>query len=430
MRGQGLVSASARARRPTRSDGLIAVVHSGGVRLSSDVPVKPPRRVVVLGATGSIGSSTLKVVARHVDRFRIAALTAGRQAEALDRLAACWDPDYVVLADGADRPQGDQWNGQWRYGRDEVKRAAADPSIPIVVNALVGFAGLESTLAALEAGKRLALANKESLVVGGELVLEAAAAGGGELLPVDSEHSAILQCLGDRPTAEVSRVILTASGGPFRDWPADRFAAIRPEDALAHPTWSMGDKISVDSATLANKALEVIEAHLLFGLDFDRIDVVVHPASIVHSMVEFRDGSTVSQLGYPTMEVPILFALSAPERLSNEFRAFDPVGASPLEFERLRREDFPMFELGVAAGRSGGTAPAVYNAANEVAVRAFLSGRLSFSGIPKLVEMALSTMPATPVESLEHLVSVDAEARSRSIESVGTQPATGGEKTP
>ncbi len=406
------------------------MVHTGGVRLSSGIPVTDPRRVVVLGATGSIGSSTLNVIARHAERFRIAALTAGRRADALNRLAARWNPDYVVLADGADRLDADPWAGEWRYGRDEVKLAAGDPSIPIVVNALVGFAGLESTLAALEAGKRLALANKESLVVGGELVLEAATVGGGELFPVDSEHSAILQCLGSRPTAEVNRVILTASGGPFRDWPADRFATIRPQDALAHPTWSMGHKISVDSATLANKALEVIEAHLLFGLDYDQIDVVVHPASIVHSMVEFRDGSTVSQLGYPTMEVPILFALSAPERLSNEFRSFDPVGASPLEFERLRREDFPMFELGIAAGRSGGTAPAVYNAANEVAVQAFLEGRLDFPGIARLVEKALSSMPATPVESLEHLVSVDAEVRSRCIETVGTQPATRGEKTP
>ena len=388
------------------------------------------RNVAVLGATGSIGGSTLKVVARHPDRFRVAALTAGRKAEALDRLAVHWNPDYVVLADRSDPPAGRLWHGEWRYGSESMRWAAADPATPIVVNALVGFAGLESTIAALGAGKRLALANKESLVVGGSLVLEAAAAGGGELLPVDSEHSAILQCLGDRPTAEVHRVILTASGGPFREWPVARFASIRPEDALAHPTWSMGDKITVDSATLANKALEVIEAHLLFGLDFDQIGVVVHPASIVHSMVEFRDGSTVSQLGHPTMEVPILYALTAPERLPNEFRSFDPVGSGPLEFEELRREDFPMFEIGVTAGRSGGTAPAVYNAANEVAVRAFLDGQIGFTGIPALVEAVLSTIPPTPVESLEHLVAVDEEARSRSREIVGTPPATRGDRIP
>ncbi len=381
------------------------------------------RGVAVLGATGSIGSSTLNVISRHPDRFRVAALTAGRSAGALDRLAVQWAPDYVVLAGSADGPADPVWPGEWRYGSEAMRQAAADPAIPIVVNALVGFAGLESTLAALAAGKRLALANKESLVVGGDLVTRAAAAGGGEIIPVDSEHSAILQCLGGRPTAEVHRVILTASGGPFREWPASRFGDIRPEDALAHPTWSMGDKITVDSATLANKALEVIEAHLLFGIDFDRIEVVVHPASIVHSLVEFHDGSTVSQIGYPTMETPILYALSAPERLSDDFRSFDPVEAGPLEFERLRHEDFPMFDLGVAAGRSGGTAPAVYNAANEVAVRAFLDGRVDFTGIPALVEHVLSAMPRTPVDSLDHLVSVDAEARVRSRERLGTKAA-------
>jgi 1-deoxy-D-xylulose-5-phosphate reductoisomerase len=392
--------------------------------------VSEARGVAVLGATGSIGASTLKVVGRHPDRFRVTSLTAGRRAADLGRLATLWNPDYVVLAEPSDGSMGEGWGGEWRYGSEAMKEAAADPGAPIVVNALVGFAGLESTLVALEAGKRLALANKESLVAGGDLVLDAVSAGGGELLPVDSEHSAIRQCLGDRPTAEVNRVILTASGGPFRDWPAERFGSISPEDALAHPTWSMGEKITIDSATLANKALEVIEAHLLFGLDFDRIEVVVHPASIVHSMVEFRDGSTVSQLGHPTMEVPILYALSAPERLENEFRPFDPVESGPLEFEALRHEDFPMFDIGVAAGRAGGTAPAVYNAANEVAVLAFLEGRLTFNGIPSLVESVLSTVRVSRVESVEHLVSIDAEARSRAMEWIGTQPPTRGERFP
>ncbi len=362
------------------------------------------RGVAVLGATGSIGASTLKVVGRHPDRFRVTSLTAGRRAADLGRLATLWNPDYVVLAEPSDGSMGEGWGGEWRYGSEAMKEAAADPGAPIVVNALVG--------------------------AGGDLVLDAVSAGGGELLPVDSEHSAIRQCLGDRPTAEVNRVILTASGGPFRDWPAERFGSISPEDALAHPTWSMGEKITIDSATLANKALEVIEAHLLFGLDFDRIEVVVHPASIVHSMVEFRDGSTVSQLGHPTMEVPILYALSAPERLENEFRPFDPVESGPLEFEALRHEDFPMFDIGVAAGRAGGTAPAVYNAANEVAVLAFLEGRLTFNGIPSLVESVLSTVRVSRVESVEHLVSIDAEARSRAMEWIGTQPPTRGERFP
>ncbi len=386
-----------------------------------------PRGVALLGATGSIGASALTVMGRHPDRFRVSSLAAGRRAAELDALAARWDPDYVVLAAPSDGDFAPAWAGEWKYGEDGLVAAAADPAAPIVVNALVGFVGLSSTLAALEAGKRLALANKESLVAGGELVLGALKAGGGELLPVDSEHSAILQCLGGRPTSEIHRITLTASGGPFREWPAERFDAICPEDALAHPTWSMGHKISIDSATLANKALEVIEAHLLFGLDYDLIDVVVHPASIVHSLVEFRDGSTVSQLGHPTMEIPILYALSAPERLDNAFRPFDPAETGSLEFERLRHEDFPMFDIGIAAGRAGGTAPAVYNAANEIAVHAFLEGRITFPGIPAVVERVLREMDVSPVESLEHLVSVDGEARARARAAVGTPAAAGGE---
>lgn len=367
--------------------------------------------MVVLGATGSIGRSTLSVLRRNRRRFRIVALAAGRRAEELDRLAVETDPDYVVL--GSPPPDGfvPTWSGDWRFGMEAIAQAAAAPEAEIVVNALVGFAGLESTIAALRSGKRLALANKESLVVGGSLVLSAWHAGGGELLPVDSEHSAILQCLQGRPAQEVGRIILTASGGPFRTVPANDFPGIRPEDALDHPTWSMGDKITVDSATLANKALEVIEAHLLFGVDYDCIEVVVHPASIVHSMVEFRDGSTMAQLGYPTMEVPILYALTAPERLDNVFEPFDPVAAGPLEFEPLRGSDFPMFGLGVDAGRKGGTLPAVYNAANEIAVRAFLEGRLDFPGIPRVVEDVLGRSAPGRVERLADLLEADRIAR-------------------
>jgi 1-deoxy-D-xylulose-5-phosphate reductoisomerase len=372
--------------------------------------------VTLLGATGSIGRSTLRVVARHPDRFRIVALTAARRAESLDALALDVDPDFVVLARGQSTEFEPRWTGEWRYGPEHLAAAAAGVESGIVVNALVGYAGLESTLAALRSGRRLALANKESLVAGGELVLEAWRAGGGELVPVDSEHSAIHQCLVGRPTEEVSRLILTASGGPFRSLPADRFASIKPEDALAHPTWSMGDKITVDSATLANKALEVIEAHLLLGVPYDRIDVVVHPPSIVHSFVEFRDGSTIAQMGHPSMEVPILYALAAPERLPNEFRSFDPIADGPLEFEPVREAEFPMFRLGVAAGRAGGTQPAAYNAANEIAVRAFLDHELSFPGIAAVVETVLTEMEPRPVRSLEDVEAVDLEARARARE--------------
>ena len=380
------------------------------------------RGVVVLGATGSIGTSTCNVMRRHVDRFRVVGFSAARRAEELDLLATEFEPDYVVLADTPEQRHTPNWTGEWRYGSSALVDAAMDERADVVVNALVGAAGLEATLAALQAGKRLALANKESLVAGGALVVNAWRNGSGEILPVDSEHSAIHQCLAGRPSDEVSRLILTASGGPFRTMPASQFAAIRSTDALAHPTWAMGSKISVDSATLANKALEVIEAHLLFDIELSAIDVVVHPTSIVHSFVEFRDGSTMAQLGFPTMEVPILYALAAPDRLPNEFEPFDPVRAGPLEFEPLRRDAFPMFEIGLAAGRAGGTAPAAYSAANEVAVEAFLKDELDFLGIPRVVESVLDSWDGGPADSVQAVVAADAEARRRAKEVLGNRP--------
>jgi len=382
------------------------------------------RGVSVLGATGSIGRSTLNVVRRHPDRFRVAALTARRSARELDELALELDPDFVVLSEEpADFTP--RWRGEWRIGEAALLEAAAAPGAAIVVNGLVGIAGLEPTLAALRAGRRLALANKESLVAGGELVLGALASGSGELLPVDSEHSAIHQCLAGRSPAEVRRIVLTASGGPFRTLPAGDLVEVGREDALAHPTWSMGAKITVDSATLANKALEVIEAHHLFGLPYERIDVVVHPGSIVHSMVEFRDGSVLAQLGEPTMEVPILYALAHPERPADETPPFDPVKASPLTFERPRREDFPMLRLGLEAGRAGGTVPAAFNAANEVAVAAFLEERLSFPGIAGVVEGALGRVTPRSLETLEDVWEADGRAREAAREEVEAR-AVGG----
>ncbi len=375
--------------------------------------------VVVLGATGSIGSSTCKVLRRHADRFRVVGLSAENRVEALDLLATEFEPDFIVLSGTSERRHATNWTGEWKYGSAALVDAAMDERADIVVNALVGAAGLEATLAALQAGKRLALANKESLVAGGPLVVDAWRHGTGEILPVDSEHSAIHQCLAGRPSAEVSRLILTASGGPFRTMQANKFASIRSADALAHPTWNMGSKITVDSATMANKALEVIEAHLLFDIELDAIDVVVHPTSIVHSFVEFRDGSTMAQLGFPTMEIPILYALAAPARLPNEFEPFDPVRAGPLEFEPLRREIFPMFEIGIAAGRAGGSAPAAYSAANEVAVAAFLDDVLDFPGIPRVVERVLGSWDGGAVDSIEAVIAADAEARRRAAEIVG-----------
>jgi 1-deoxy-D-xylulose-5-phosphate reductoisomerase len=278
---------------------------------------------------------------------------------------------------------------------------------------VVGAAGLDATIAALRAGKRVALANKETLVVAGELAAAAAAEGGGEIVPVDSEHSAILQCIGRRPASEVRRLILTASGGPFREWSAERLATATLADALRHPTWQMGRKITVDSATLANKALEVIEAHFLFGIPYDRIEVVVHPQSIVHSFVEFIDGSVLAQVGVPTMELPVLYALTHPERVSDDgVPRFDPVTASPLTFERVRTEDFPAFALGLAAGRAGGVAPAVFNAANEQAVALFLSGQLSFAGIGSAIRSALDALGQGPALDREALGVADLAARA------------------
>ncbi|HEX6370801.1 MAG TPA: 1-deoxy-D-xylulose-5-phosphate reductoisomerase, partial [Longimicrobium sp.] len=326
--------------------------------------------VSILGATGSIGASALAVLEQHPDRFRAVALTAHRRVDALRALVLRHRPALAVLSD-AQAPAGREGPTRWASGREALLEAATHPDADVVVNALVGAAGLEPTLAALQAGKRVALANKESLVCGGPLVMEAARRGGGELLPVDSEHSAILQCLAGSRPADVRRLVLTASGGPFRQMPPELLESVTPADALRHPTWAMGSKVTIDSATLANKALEVIEAHFLFGVPYERIEAVVHPQSIIHSMVEMVDGSVLAQMGFPTMELPVLYALSYPERLPYAFRRFDPVAAGALTFEAVRTDRFPAFALGVEAGRAGGTAPAVFNAANEVAVAEF-----------------------------------------------------------
>lgn len=372
--------------------------------------MKAQQGIAIFGATGSVGTSALAVVDRHPDRFRPVVLSAHRNAAALASLVQRYEPQLAVLSGAATIPA--QGNGtRWRAGREALLDAARLPEVDVVLNALVGAAGLELTLAALEAGKRVALANKESLVCGGQLVLDAARLGGGELLPVDSEHSAIFQCLGGRDASRAMRLVLTASGGPFRSLPAEQIADVSAADALLHPTWDMGAKITIDSATLANKALEIIEAHFLFGVPYDRIEAVVHPQSIVHSMVEFRDGSVLAQMGFPTMEIPILHALSFPEPLAYEARRFDPVAASPLTFEPVRADCFPAFALGVAAGRAGGTAPAVFNAANEIAVAAFLAGRIGFPEIPASIESALATVDPVPATSLDAVLDADARAR-------------------
>lgn len=360
------------------------------------------RGVAILGSTGSIGKSALTVLARQRDGFRVVALTARHNAAALERQVREWRPALSGLVCEA--------------GAELLVEAATHPDAAIVINAVVGAAGLDATLAALRAGKRVALANKETLVMAGDLVREAAHQGGGELIPVDSEHSAVLQCITGRE-AGLARLILTASGGPFREWPEERIAAATVQEALNHPTWRMGSKVTVDSATLANKALEVIEAHHLFGVGYDALEVVVHPQSIIHAFAEFCDGSVIAQLGFPTMELPILYALTHPQRAADGgTRRFDPVEAGILTFEPVRGAVFRAFRAGVDAGRAGGTAPAAFNAANEVAVAAFLSGAISFGRIADTIERVLEAHRIEPVRDLETVRAADRWARARAHE--------------
>ena len=375
------------------------------------------RGVAILGSTGSIGTSTLQVLRRQRERFRVVALTAHSNAELLEGQVAEWHPAYVGIVNGGGILKDSLTvvgRGAWEGGTGNacLVEAATHPDVGIVVNAIVGAAGLEATLAALRAGKRVALANKEALVMAGELVTEAARAGGGEIVPVDSEHSAVLQCITGRRPGELARLILTASGGPFRTWTPERLAGATVAEALQHPTWKMGKKITVDSATLVNKALEVIEAHFLFGLPYPAVQVVVHPQSVVHAFVEFVDGSVLAQVGFPTMELPILYALTHPERVPDRgAKRFDPVEAGALTFEPVRPELYPAYALGRAAGEQGGTAPAAFNAANEVAVQLFLEGRIRFGKIAETIERVLAAPWPSSARSLEDVLSADAVAR-------------------
>lgn len=367
-----------------------------------------PRGVAILGSTGSVGTTALRVLQRHPDRFRVRALTAFRNVALLREQADMFEPAFVGLVCNGVEP-----HSEWACGADCLVSAAQRDDVDIVINAVVGAAGLDATLAAVRAGKRVALANKETLVMAGSLVKEACRQGGGEIVPVDSEHSAILQCIAGRKPADVRRLIITASGGPFRDWPRERVARATVADALQHPTWRMGRKITIDSATLANKALEVIEAHFLFGLSYDQIEVVVHPQSVVHSFVEFVDGSVLAQMGVPSMELPVLYALTHPERLTDTgVPPFDPVELSPLTFERVRTSDFPALQLGLAAGRRGGAAPAVFNAANEQAVALFLDGRIAFADVARAIASALEALGGAAGTTRDGLVSADEAARA------------------
>ncbi len=369
--------------------------------------------VAVLGSTGSIGTQTLEVIATEPERFRVSALSAHGSVELVAQQAGEVRPDVVVItdesraADLADRlPPGTTLD----VGPAALEAAAA--SADVVINGVVGFAGLGVTLATLNAGKRLGLANKESLIAGGPVVQRARATPGAELVPVDSEHCAIHQCLraNDRPD-RLARVVLTASGGPFRGRTAAELADVTVEQALDHPTWSMGPKITIDSSTLMNKGLEVIEAHELFGVDYDHIDVVVHPQSIVHSMAEFSDGTTMAQVSMPDMRLPIGYALTYPDRMGSAFGAMDWTRAVTLNFEPPDRATFRCLDLAYAAGRLGQTAPAWLSAANEVVVEAFLSGGLRWTAIGELTDEALGQWDGTLADSVEAVLHADRRAR-------------------
>jgi 1-deoxy-D-xylulose-5-phosphate reductoisomerase len=357
-----------------------------------------PVRVAVLGSTGSVGTQALDVVRAAPGRFEVVALAAGRSKDALEAQAA----EFRVPPDRA-RLCGDD-------GTPLAELAALD-DVDVVLNAVVGFAGLPATLAALTAGKRLALANKESLIAAGPVARAAREAGGGAIVPVDSEHSALHQALLAGPRERVRRVILTASGGPFRGRTREELAAVTVADALAHPTWSMGPKITVDSSTLMNKGLEVIEARELFDLDVDQIEVVVHPQSVVHGMVEFTDGATIAQLSMPDMRLPIAYALASPDRVTEPVGVVDWTTLGDLTFAPPDLDTFRCLALAFAAARTGGTAPAVLSAANEVAVEAFLAGGVAWAAIADVVEAVLGTVPPVPAGSLDDVLDADASAR-------------------
>lgn len=378
--------------------------------------------VTLLGSTGSIGGATLDVLARHPQRFRIFALSASTQVERMLDQCRRFRPQRAVMLDPAAAEKlktalrAEKISTEVLTGAEGLEVIATDPRAPVVVAAIVGAAGLLPTLAAVRAGKRVLLANKEPLVMCGQLFVTEARRSGALLLPVDSEHNAIFQCMpGGYATgnaAPVRRIVLTCSGGPFRNTPAAELASVTPEQACAHPTWVMGRKISIDSATLMNKGLEVIEACWLFGAATEQVEVVVHPQSIIHSMVEYQDGSVLSQMSHPDMRVPIAHALAWPERIESGVAALDLVRLGRLEFSEPDRVRFPCLDLAYTAARRGGTAPAVLNAANEVAVQAFLDRRVGFIDIPRVIEHALTHTPMAVEPTLEHVLADDARART------------------
>jgi 1-deoxy-D-xylulose-5-phosphate reductoisomerase len=381
-----------------------------------------PRRLLILGSTGSIGTQALDIVERS-DDLELVGLSAERSWEVLVEQARTHGVDRIALADPiAGARAGEAWtDGEVLVGAEGLVRLVIEAGADLVLNALVGSAGLGPTVATLGEGIDLALANKESLVVGGELVTQLAEATGAQIIPVDSEHSALHQLIAGERAGTIDKLVLTASGGPFRGRTRDQLEDVSTEEALRHPTWAMGGKITIDSATLMNKGLELIEAHHLFGTPYERIDVVVHPQSIVHSYVLLCDGAALAHLGHPDMRVPISYALHYPDRVDVPMRPLDLAEVGALTFEPVDVEAFPSLRLAREAAAAGGTAPCVLNAANEVAVHAFLAGRLSFLGIPDVIEATLHRLPPEPVRAFESLYEADREARAVAAELIAVR---------
>ncbi|MBU3554197.1 1-deoxy-D-xylulose-5-phosphate reductoisomerase [Polynucleobacter sp. UB-Piko-W3] len=381
------------------------------------------KRVAILGSTGSIGVNTLDVIRAHPDRFKVAALTAGKQIDRLAQQCAEFKPAIAVVADadGATRLMqillDQKINTQVLYGPQALVSAVTDSGCDTVMAAIVGAAGLVPTLAAAKAGKRVLLANKEALVMSGNLFMQAMKGGGGELLPIDSEHNAIFQCLPPQfsktpnPSLGVEELWLTASGGPFRNTPLEQLGDITPDQACAHPNWVMGRKISVDSATMMNKGLEVIEAFWLFGLPLEKIKVLIHPQSVVHSMVRYRDGSVIAQLGQPDMRTPIAYGLAWPERIEAGVAQLNLTQLAALSFSEPDLARFPCLSLAFAAAKAGGTAPTVLNAANEIAVAAFLNEGMPYLDISSVVDKTLNAIPVSGADSIEYILDIDIQAR-------------------
>src|SRR3954471_3194710 len=371
------------------------------------------RRLLILGSTGSIGTQALEILERRPE-LELVGLAAGRSWKELVAQARRHGVDRIALADAdAGAQAAEAWTeGEVLSGPEGLVRLVVDSGADLVLNALVGSAGLGPTVATLGEGMDLALANKESLVVGGELVMQLSEATGGQVIPVDSEHSALHQLIAGEAPGTVAKLVLTASGGPFRGRSREQLESVTVEEALKHPTWAMGGKITIDSSTLMNKGLELIEAHHLFGVPYERIDVVVHPQSIVHSLITLNDGAALAHLGHPDMRVPISYALHHPERVDvPAMRTLDLAEVGALTFEHVDDEAFPALRLAREAAAAGGTAPCVLNAANEVAVHAFLSGQLSFLGIPAVIEETLDRLGAKPIRAFETLYEADREAR-------------------